>query len=151
MRTVNGSMLFFSHHFSLSSFIGRVCRLSCCANVLSNGRTSVSASTTTKCGFHLAHRESTILKLNNVLVAEFPGIVDFVAQKGVKLSAHLTEVQLAEMMAHMSMIDLLLRNIEIYVVWRHDETFSKIYLISSRVSVPLASHSHFAKIGNDER
>ncbi|CAJ0937412.1 unnamed protein product, partial [Mesorhabditis belari] len=72
------------------------------------------------------------LKLNNVLVAEFTGIVDFVAQKGVKLSAHLTEVQLAEMMAHMSMIDLLLRNIEIYVVWRHDETFSKI--TSSRVA-----------------
>lgn len=69
--------------------------------------------------------KAPFLKLNNVLVAEFAGIVDFVAQKGVKLSAHLTEVQLAEMTAHMSVIDLLLRNVEIYIVWRHEDTFSK--------------------------
>uniref|UniRef100_A0A1I7WY93 ATP-dependent RNA helicase n=1 Tax=Heterorhabditis bacteriophora TaxID=37862 RepID=A0A1I7WY93_HETBA len=34
--------------------------------------------------------------------------------KGVQLSAHLTDVQMAEMRAHMSVIELLLRNIEVY-------------------------------------
>ncbi|CAJ0572528.1 unnamed protein product, partial [Mesorhabditis spiculigera] len=63
------------------------------------------------------------LKLNETLIAEFAGIVGFVAQKGVNLSGHLTETQSAEMMAHMSVIDLLLRNIEMWIVWRHDDTF----------------------------
>lgn len=66
------------------------------------------------------------LKLKNILVAEFTGIVNFVAKKGVKLSSHLNDVQTADMAAHVSVVDHLLRNIETYILWAHDETYSQI-------------------------
>ena len=54
-----------------------------------------------------------LLKIQKTLVTGFNDIVDFVSKKGVLLSAHLTEAQSAEMKAHMSLVDYLLRNIEV--------------------------------------
>lgn len=56
-----------------------------------------------------------LLKIQKTLISGFTEIVDFVAKKGVLLSGHLTESQAAEMKAHMSLIDHLLRNIEVCI------------------------------------
>lgn len=67
-----------------------------------------------------------LLKIQKTLISGFNDIVDFVSKKGVSLSAYLTEAQTAEMKAHMSLVDHLLRNIELFVVWSHDETYSNV-------------------------
>ncbi|KHJ95729.1 hypothetical protein OESDEN_04315 [Oesophagostomum dentatum] len=66
-----------------------------------------------------------LLKVRRTLVPEFSGIVDFVAKKGIKLCAHLSDAQVAEMRAHMSVMDVLLRNVEMYVMWKHNETYTQ--------------------------
>ncbi|XGW18143.1 hypothetical protein V3C99_002617 [Haemonchus contortus] len=67
-----------------------------------------------------------LLKVRRTLVPEFSGIVDFVAKKGIKLCAHLSDTQVAEMRAHMSLIDVLLRNVELYITWKHDDTYKQL-------------------------
>ncbi|EPB70131.1 helicase protein [Ancylostoma ceylanicum] len=67
-----------------------------------------------------------LLKVRRTLIPEFSGIVDFVAKKGVKLCAHLSDAQVAEMRAHMSVMDVLLRNVEMYVMWKHNETYTQL-------------------------
>ncbi|KAE9419829.1 hypothetical protein Angca_008984, partial [Angiostrongylus cantonensis] len=67
-----------------------------------------------------------LLRIRRTLIPEFNGIVDFVAKKGIKLCSHLNDAQIAEMRAHMSIMDVLLRNVEMYVMWKHDDTYSKL-------------------------
>ncbi|KAJ1348546.1 hypothetical protein KIN20_003875 [Parelaphostrongylus tenuis] len=67
-----------------------------------------------------------LLKIRRTLIPEFNGIVDFVAKKGIKLCSHLNDAQIAEMRAHMSIMDVLLRNVEMYVMWKHNDTYSKL-------------------------
>ncbi|VDM51872.1 unnamed protein product [Angiostrongylus costaricensis] len=67
-----------------------------------------------------------LLRIRRTLIPEFNGIVDFVAKKGIKLCSHLNDAQIAEMRAHMSIMDVLLRKVEMYVMWKHDDTYSKL-------------------------
>ncbi|KJH41672.1 helicase protein [Dictyocaulus viviparus] len=69
---------------------------------------------------------SPLLKIRRTLIPEFSGIVDFVAKKGIKLCSHLSDAQIAEMRAQMSVMDVLLRNVEVYVMWKHNETYEKL-------------------------
>ncbi|CAI4226180.1 unnamed protein product [Auanema sp. JU1783] len=66
------------------------------------------------------------LKTQKLLVSGFSNIVEFVSRKGVSLSSDLQETQIAEMRAQMAVIDHLLRNVEIYLVWKHDETYRSV-------------------------
>ncbi|CAD6188532.1 unnamed protein product [Caenorhabditis auriculariae] len=67
-----------------------------------------------------------VLKISKTLISGFGPIVDFVYKKGVSLTSHLSETQLADMKAHMSLVDHLLRHVELYVVWKHDETYGEV-------------------------
>ncbi|KHN76196.1 Putative ATP-dependent RNA helicase [Toxocara canis] len=66
------------------------------------------------------------LKLQNVIVPEFMPIVNFVAKKGVRLSSGLTDAQRADMFAHMALIEEVLKNAELYIVWVEDSTYSEV-------------------------
>ncbi|CAI5444183.1 unnamed protein product [Caenorhabditis angaria] len=67
-----------------------------------------------------------LLRINKTLITGFHQIVDFVHKKGVTLTSHLSEIQVADMRANISMIDSLLTNIELYILWKHDETYQKV-------------------------
>lgn len=54
-----------------------------------------------------------VLRMKTSVVPEFSAIVDFVTKKGVNLSNALNDSQRAEMAAHLSLVDLTLRNVEV--------------------------------------
>uniref|UniRef100_A0A915CBT2 Thioredoxin-like fold domain-containing protein n=1 Tax=Parascaris univalens TaxID=6257 RepID=A0A915CBT2_PARUN len=66
------------------------------------------------------------LKLQNIIVPEFIPIVDFVAKKGVRLSSGLTDAQRADMFAHIALIEEVLKNAELYIIWLEDSTYSEV-------------------------
>lgn len=66
------------------------------------------------------------LRLENLIIPEFLSIVDFVGKKGVRLSAGLTDIQRADMQAHIALIEQVLKNIELYTVWVNDLTYKKV-------------------------
>ncbi|PIC39913.1 hypothetical protein B9Z55_011450 [Caenorhabditis nigoni] len=67
-----------------------------------------------------------LLKINKTLITGFNAIVDFVHKKGVTLTSHLSETQVADMRANISMIEHLLTTVEKFVLWKHDETYDKV-------------------------
>ncbi|CAB3402271.1 unnamed protein product [Caenorhabditis bovis] len=67
-----------------------------------------------------------LLKINKTLITGFNTIVDFVYKKGVTLTSHLSETQVADMRANISMIDHLLRTVEMYVLWKHEDTYQQV-------------------------
>ncbi|VDN34094.1 unnamed protein product [Gongylonema pulchrum] len=67
------------------------------------------------------------LRLQTCLIPEFLPLVEFVARRGVKLSAGLTDAQRADMQAHMALFDQVLKNVEVRLAF--DSTkFACIYL-----------------------
>lgn len=66
------------------------------------------------------------LRLQSLLIAEFFPIVDFVARRGVKLSAGLTDAQRADMHAHMALFEEVLKNIEIYMMWIDKRNYTQV-------------------------
>uniref|UniRef100_A0A0A9WNF4 Metaxin-2 n=1 Tax=Lygus hesperus TaxID=30085 RepID=A0A0A9WNF4_LYGHE len=66
------------------------------------------------------------IKCGACLISDFEPITSFVSNKGISLSAHLDEVQKADMRAFMSLVNTVLGNAENYLTWVDDETYSKI-------------------------
>uniref|UniRef100_A0A914C212 Metaxin-2 n=1 Tax=Acrobeloides nanus TaxID=290746 RepID=A0A914C212_9BILA len=66
------------------------------------------------------------LKLPNALVAEFDGIVDAVTKRGVKLSSTLTDAEIADMQAHIALINDVLKHAEMSIVWLDNATYKKV-------------------------
>ncbi|VDK51946.1 unnamed protein product [Anisakis simplex] len=66
------------------------------------------------------------LKLQDVIVPEFMPIVDFVSKKGVQLSGGLTDAQRADMYAHIALIEEVLKNAELYILWIEESTYSEV-------------------------
>ncbi|EGT56678.1 hypothetical protein CAEBREN_25436 [Caenorhabditis brenneri] len=67
-----------------------------------------------------------LLKINKTLITGFDAIVDFVNKKGVILTTHLSETQIADMRANISLMHHLLKTVEMYILWKHDETYAKV-------------------------
>ncbi|GMR42004.1 hypothetical protein PMAYCL1PPCAC_12199, partial [Pristionchus mayeri] len=70
--------------------------------------------------------EVPVLQIGSVLIPGFTGIVDLVRKKEAGLSSHLTDVQKADMAAQIAVIDNILRKVEMYIVWVHEETYSMV-------------------------
>uniref|UniRef100_A0A915PG37 Metaxin glutathione S-transferase domain-containing protein n=1 Tax=Setaria digitata TaxID=48799 RepID=A0A915PG37_9BILA len=66
------------------------------------------------------------LQMHSFLIPEFQPVVDFLAKHNIKLSAGLTDIQRADMYAHMSLFDEILRNIEIYMMWIDKRNYSQV-------------------------
>ncbi|VDN01419.1 unnamed protein product [Thelazia callipaeda] len=66
------------------------------------------------------------LKLQTILIPGFQPIVDFVAKRGVNLSAGLTDAEQADMYAHMALLEEMLRNIEIYMMWIDNRNYWQV-------------------------
>uniref|UniRef100_A0A915D2A3 Metaxin n=1 Tax=Ditylenchus dipsaci TaxID=166011 RepID=A0A915D2A3_9BILA len=66
------------------------------------------------------------LRLQNVLVAEFGSIIEFVGKKGLKLNSTLTDVEKADLQAHLSLIEEVLRNAEEYICWIDHNTYNEV-------------------------
>lgn len=69
------------------------------------------------------------LKGNDKAEGIFPGflcIVDMVSKKGVRLSAGLVDTERGDMKAHIALIEQMLKNAEIYIVWADKKTYSQV-------------------------
>ncbi|KAF6203850.1 hypothetical protein GE061_002185 [Apolygus lucorum] len=66
------------------------------------------------------------IKCGACLISDFEPITSFVSNKGISLSAHLDEVQKADMRAFMSLVNTVLGNAENFITWVDSETYTKI-------------------------
>jgi len=93
------------------------------------------------------------LKLQDVLVAEFGGIVEFAGKKGIKLAGTLTEIEKSDLHAFMALIEEDLKNAEIFMSWVHGATYtmvtkprySSVYLFPLNIWLPRLKRTQMIK------
>ncbi|CAB0014519.1 unnamed protein product [Nesidiocoris tenuis] len=66
------------------------------------------------------------IKCGACLISDFEPITAFVGNKGISLSAHLSEVQKADMRAFMSLVTTVFGNAENYITWLDNSTYCQI-------------------------
>lgn len=66
------------------------------------------------------------IKAGAFVVSELEGIVQFVANKGISLSADLDAEQKSDMRAYMSLVHNVLENAELYICWCDNETYTEV-------------------------
>lgn len=67
-----------------------------------------------------------LMQMQKELIAEYMPIVEFVGKKGVKMTNTLTEVEKADLYAHIAMIEEILRNAEIFLCWHVDNVYKGV-------------------------
>ncbi|KAI1725303.1 outer mitochondrial membrane transport complex protein domain-containing protein [Ditylenchus destructor] len=71
-------------------------------------------------------RRVPFLRLGKLLIAEFSPIVEFIGKKGLKLASTLADTEKADLQAHLSLIEDILRNAELYLSWKDNETYKQV-------------------------
>ncbi|KAG8195296.1 hypothetical protein JTE90_028444 [Oedothorax gibbosus] len=66
------------------------------------------------------------LRCGNMVVADVEPIIEFLHFKGISLSSHLDNAGKADMKAYMSLVNIVLRNAELYVSWCDNTTLQEV-------------------------
>ncbi|KAI6240045.1 Metaxin-2-like protein [Aphelenchoides fujianensis] len=76
--------------------------------------------------FMSPNRSVPFLRLQPTLVSGFSNIVEFIAQKGIKLTNTLSEPEVADMQALISLVSETLVRAEMYVCWKDTPTYLQV-------------------------
>ncbi|XP_035210972.1 metaxin-2-like isoform X3 [Stegodyphus dumicola] len=66
------------------------------------------------------------IRCGTFVVADVEPIINFVHSKGINLSAHLDHAGIADMKAYISLVNIVLRNAELYISWCDKPTLNEV-------------------------